>query len=98
MKLRTKEYQNTFIQFRTFIYQAKRIYSYTRIRIEGLEGVYIRVNKKDLLKVLDSLYLKDKDNWLEEIDIDAFKFHTKEGKVWYFGNDWLGMPEEVWID
>jgi len=98
MKLRTKEYQNTFIQFRTFIYQAKRIYSYTRIRIEGLEGVCIRVNKKDLLKVLDSLYLKDKDNWLEEIDIDAFKFHTKEGKVWYFGQKWLGRPLEVYID
>ena len=93
-----KEYQKTFIQFRTFIYQAKRIYSYTRIRIEGLEGVYIRVNKKDLIKVLDSLYLKDKDNWLEEIDIDAFHFHTKAGKVWYFGREWLGRPLEVWID
>ena len=98
MKLRTKEYQNTYIQFRTFIYQAKRIYSYTRITKEGLEGVYIRVNKKDLIKVLDSLYLKGKNNWLEEIDIDAFHFHTKEGKVWYFGQKWLGRPLEVYID
>ena len=98
MKLRTKEYQNTFIQFRTFIYQAKRIYSYTRINKEGLEGIYIKVNKKDLIKVLDSLYLKGKNNWLEEIDIDAFHFHTKEGKVWYFGQKWLGRPLEVYID
>jgi len=50
------------------------------------------------LNRLDSLYLKDKENWLEEIDIDSFKFHTKEGKVWYFGNEWLGIPVEVWID
>ena len=98
MKLRTKEYQNTFIQFRTFIYQAKRIYGYLRVTKEGLEGEYIRLNKKDLLNRLDSLYLIDKDNWLEEIDIDAFHFHTKEGKVWYFGQKWLGRPLEVYID
>ena len=55
MKLRTKEYQNTFIQFRTFIYQAKRIYGYLRVTKEGLEGEYIRLNKKDLLNRLDSL-------------------------------------------
>ena len=60
MKLRTKEYQNTFIQFRTFIYQAKRIYGYLRITKEGLEGEHIRLNKKYLLDRLDSLYLKDK--------------------------------------
>ena len=94
----TNEYENTFIQFRTFIYQAKRIYGYLRITKEGLEGEYIRLNKKDLLNRLDSLDLKDKDNWLEEIDIDAFHFHTKEGKVWYFGQKWLGRPLEVWID
>jgi len=98
MKLRTKEYQKTFIQFRTFIYQAKRIYGYLNITQEYKEGEYIRLNKKDLLNRLDSLYLKDKENWLEEIDIDSFKFHTKEGKVWYFGNEWLGIPVEVWID
>jgi len=98
MKLRTKEYQNTYIQFRTFIYQAKRVYGYLRVTKEGLEGEYIRLNKKDLLDRLDSLYLKDKDNWLEEIDIDAFHFHTKEGKVWYFGQKWLGRPLEVYID
>ena len=39
-----------------------------------------------------------KDNWLEEIDTDAFHFHTKEGKVWYFGQKWLGRPLEVYID
>ena len=105
MKLRTKEYQKTFIQFRTFIYQAKRIYGYMRIRKEGLEGEYIRLNKKDLIDRLDTIYMSgvnaDKDihgTWIEEIDTDAFKFHTKEGKVWYFGNEWLGRPEEVWID
>ena len=98
MKLRTKEYQNTFIQFRTFIYQAKKVYGYLRLTKEGLEGEYIRLNKKDLLNRLDSLYLKDNDNWLEEIDIDAFHFHTKEGKVWYFGRKWLGRPLEVYID
>ncbi len=76
-----REYQKTYIQFRTFIYQAKKVYGYLRITKEGLEGEYIRLNKKDLLNRLDSLYLKDKDNWLEEIDIDAFHFHTKEGKV-----------------
>ena len=65
----TNKYENTFIQFRTFIYQAKRIYGYLRLTKEGLEGEYIRLNKKDLLDRLDSLYLKDKDNWLEEIDI-----------------------------
>ena len=98
MKLRSKEYQKTFIQFRTFIYQAKRIYGYLRITKEGLEGEHIRLNKKDLLDRLDSLYLKDKENWLEEIDIDAFHFHTTEGKVWYFGRKWLGRPLEVYID
>jgi len=98
MKLRTKEYQKTFIQFRTFIYQAKRIYGYLRVTKEGLEGEYIRLNKKDLLNKLDCLYLKDKDNWLEEIDIDSFKFYTKEGRVCYFGRKWLGRPLEVYID
>ena len=92
------KYENTFIQFRTFIYQAKRIYGYLRITKEGLEGEYIRLNKKDLLNRLDSLYLKDKDSWLEEIDTVAFHFHTKEGKVWYFGQKWLGRPLEVYID
>ena len=51
------KYENTFIQFRTFIYQAKRIYGYLRLTKEGLEGEYIRLNKKDLLNRLDSLYL-----------------------------------------
>ena len=37
-------------------------------------------------------------NWQEEIDTDAFHFHTKEGKIWYFGDEWLGRPLEVWID
>jgi len=98
MKLRTKEYQKTFIQFRTFIYQAKRIYGYLRLTKEGLEGEYIRLNKKDLLERLDSLYLKDKENWQEEIDTYSFHFHTTEGKVWYFGRKWLGRPLEVYID
>ena len=92
------KYENTFIQFRTFIYQAKRVYGYLRVTKEGLEGEYIRLNKKDLINRLDSLYLKDKDNWLEVIDTDAFHFHTKEGKVWYFGQKWLGRPLEVYID
>ena len=92
------KYENTFIQFRTFIYQAKRVYGYLRVTKEGLEGEYIRLNKKDLINRLDFLYLKDKDNWLEEIDTDAFHFHTKEGKVWYFGQKWLGRPLEVYID
>ena len=75
-----------------------------RIRKEGLEGEYIRLNKKDLIDRLDSLYQmrmqesNSKFDWVEEIDTDAFKFHTKEGKVWYFGNEWLGRPKEVWID
>ena len=52
-----KEYQKTYIQFRTFIYQAKRIYGYMRIRKEGLEGEYIRLNKKDLIERLDTIYM-----------------------------------------
>ncbi len=104
MKLRTKEYQKTYIQFRTFIYQAKKIYGYLNITQEYKEGEYIRLNKKDLIDRLDSLYqmkMQESDtkfNWAEEIDTDAFKFRTKEGKVWYFGNEWLGIPVEVWID
>ena len=35
---------------------------------------------------------------VQEIDTDAFHFHTKEGKVWYFGQKWLGRPLEVYID
>jgi hypothetical protein len=49
------KYENTFIQFRTFIYQAKRVYGYLRVTKEGLEGEYIRLNKKDLINRLDSL-------------------------------------------
>ena len=99
-----KEYQKTFIQFRTFIYQAKKVYGYLRIRQEGLEGEHIRLNKNDLIDRLDAVYQMGVSeeganyNWLEEIDIDAFKFHTKEGKIWYFGDKWLGRPLEIWID
>ena len=53
----TNKYQKTFIQFRTFIYQAKKVYGYLRITKEGLEGEYIRLNKKYLLNRIDSLYL-----------------------------------------
>jgi hypothetical protein len=99
-----KEYQKTYIQFRTFIYQAKKVYGYLRIRQEGLEGEHIRLNKNDLIDRLDAVYQmgvseKGADyNWQEEIDTDAFHFHTKEGKIWYFGDEWLGRPLEVWID
>ena len=99
-----KEYQKTYIQFRTFIYQAKKVYGYLRIRQEGLEGEHIRLNKNDLIDRLDAVYQMGVSeeganyNWLEEIDIDAFKFHTKEGKIWYFGDKWLGRPLEIWID
>ena len=99
-----KEYQKTYIQFRTFIYQAKKVYGYLRIRQEGLEGEHIRLNKNDLIDRLDSVYqmgVSEKGaayNCQEEIDTDAFHFHTKEGKIWYFGDKWLGRPLEIWID
>ena len=93
-----QKYENTYIQLRTFIYQAKRVYAYVNLTTEDLEGEYIKVNKKDLIDRLDMLYKDNKDNWQSIIDINAFHFHTKEGKVWYFGRKWLGRPLEVYID
>jgi len=98
MKIKQKEYQKTYIQLRTFISQAKRVYAYVKLTPEEIEGVYVKLNKKDLITNLDVLYLKDKDNWQSRIDIDTFHFHTKDSKVWYFGRKWLGRPEEVYID
>ena len=85
-----------FIQFRTYIYQAKRIYGLVRINKEYEEGEYIRLNKKDLLDRLDTYHLEYKEDM--PLDVDTFKFYTKDKKVFYFNDKWLGRPEEVWID
>ena len=58
-----QKYENTYIQLRTFISQAKRVYAYVKLTPEEIEGVYVKLNKKDLITNLDVLYLKDKDDW-----------------------------------
>ena len=93
-----KEYQKTYIQFRTFIYQAKKVYGYLNITCEGIEGEYVRLSKRDLLDRLDMKYAENKETWEENIDTTAFKFYTKYKRLFYFGDEWLGKPEEVWID
>ena len=98
MKIKEKEYKETYIQLRAFIYQAKRVYVYVKLTTEEIEGVYVKLNKKDLIINLDELYLKDKDNWQNIIDTSSFHFHTKDNKVWYFGRKWLGRPEDVFIN
>ena len=87
-----------FIKFRTYIVMAKRVYIYVNMHQEGQEGEYVKLSKKDLIDRLDMLYKDNKDNWQSIIDINAFHFHTKDSKVWYFGRKWLGRPEEVYID
>tara|TARA_R110000796_G_C14221992_1_gene394719 strand:+ start:25 stop:357 length:333 start_codon:yes stop_codon:yes gene_type:complete len=85
-----------FIQFRTYIDQAKKIYGLVRINKEYQEGEYIRLNKKDLLDRLDTYHLEYKEDM--PLDVNTFKFYTKDKKVFYFNDKWLGRPEEVWID
>jgi len=93
-----KEYQKTYIQFRTFVYQAKKVYGYLNITCEDIEGEYVRLSKKDLLDRLDMKYAENKETWAENLDTSAFKFYTKDRKLFYFGEEWLGIPVEVYID
>ena len=65
-----------FIQFRTYIDQAKKIYGLVRINKEYQEGEYIRLNKKDLLDRLDTYHLEYKEDM--PLDVNTFKFYTKD--------------------
>ena len=95
-----------FIQFRTYIIQAKKVYTYLNIHQEGQEGEYVKVSKKDLIDRLDNIYIQNEKNIkdygdgavVREIDIDKFTFVTKDKKSFWLKSEWLGRPEEVWIN
>ncbi len=95
-----------FIQFRTYIIQAKKVYTYLNMHQEGQEGEYVKVSKKDLIDRLDDIYIQNEKNIkdygdgavVREIDFNKFTFVTKDFKKFWFDTKWLGRPEEVWID
>ena len=95
-----------FIQFRTYIIQAKKVYAYLNMHQEGQEGEYVKVSKKDLIDRLDDIYIQNEKNIkdygdgavVREIEFNKFTFVTKDFKKFWFDTKWLGRPEEVWID
>ena len=95
-----------FIQFRTYIIQAKRVYTYVNMNQEGHEGEYVKLSKKDLIDRLDNIHIQNKRNIedygkdavVREINTDKFCFVTKDDKRFFLNTKWLGKPEEVWIN
>ena len=95
-----------FIKFRTYIVMAKRVYTYVNMNQEGHEGEYVKLSKKDLIDRLDNIHIKNKQNIenygddavVREIDTDKFCFVTKDDKRFWLKSEWLGRPEEVWIN
>ena len=95
-----------FIKFRTYIVMAKRVYIYVNMHQEGQEGEYVKLSKKDLIDRLDNIHIQNKHNVedygdgavVREIDIDKFTFVTKDKKSFWLKSEWLGRPEEVWIN
>ena len=95
-----------FIQFRTYIDQAKKVYAYVDFNEDEYEGEYVKVSKKDLIDRLDNIYIQNEKNIkdygegavVREIDFSKFTFVTKDFKKFWFNKKWLGRPEEVWIN
>tara|TARA_R100001443_G_scaffold1091_1_gene4257 strand:+ start:8180 stop:8440 length:261 start_codon:yes stop_codon:yes gene_type:complete len=85
---------------------SKRVYTYVNMNQEGHEGEYVKVSKKDLIDRLDNIHIKNKQNIenygddavVREIDFSKFTFVTKDFKKFWLNTEWLGKPEEVWID
>ena len=95
-----------YIKFRTYIVMAKRVYIYVNMNKEGYEGEYIKLSKKDLIDRLDNIIIQNKHNVedygedavIKEIDTDKFTFVTKDNFKFWLDTEWLGRPEEVWIN